>query len=297
MAQIIETATGTIEKVDVDPVTLDLIENGLRNARYEMDEVLFRTALSPGIREQHDEFPLIGDPDGKMVVGQFGLSIPDFLDGFDDTIEEGDVLLTSDPYACGAAISHANDWLIVVPIFKDGRVVGLGVDVRAHVRRGRQDAVVHADRRPHHLRGGRGHPALQALPQGRAQRRRAADHPQPGPQARLEPRRPQRPGRRLPHRRPPGGRDVRPVRHRHLPLGARRAAAAQLRRHEGAAVDGVRGGPHALVHRLHLRRRRRQRPVRAEAVADPHRRQGAPGLHRLLARRRPGRSTTTSTRT
>ena len=59
-----------------------------------------------------------------MVVGQFGLSIPDFLEGFDDTVEEGDVLLTSDPYACGAAISHANDWLMVVPIFKDGRVVG-----------------------------------------------------------------------------------------------------------------------------------------------------------------------------
>src|SRR3954465_10236550 len=124
MARIIETATGDVPKGDVDPVTLDLIENGLRNARYEMDEVLFRTALSPGIREQHDEFPLIADPDGKMVVGQFGLSIPDFLDGFDGTIEEGDVLLTSDPYACGAAISHANDWLVVVPIFHGGRVVG-----------------------------------------------------------------------------------------------------------------------------------------------------------------------------
>jgi len=76
MATIAETATGTVDKPDVDPVTLDLIENGLRNARYEMDEVLFRTALSPGIREQHDEFPLIGDPSGKMVVGQFGLSVP-----------------------------------------------------------------------------------------------------------------------------------------------------------------------------------------------------------------------------
>jgi N-methylhydantoinase B len=124
MARIVETATGTVDPVDVDPVTLDLIENGLRNARYEMDEVLFRTALSPGIREQHDEFPLIADPSGRMVVGQFGLSIPDFLDGFAGTIEEGDVLLTSDPYACGAAISHANDWLVVTPIFVDGRVVG-----------------------------------------------------------------------------------------------------------------------------------------------------------------------------
>src|SRR6185295_5157050 len=61
MAQIIEHANSAVAAVDVDVVTLDIIENALRNARYEMDEVLFRTALSPGIREQHDEFPLIGD--------------------------------------------------------------------------------------------------------------------------------------------------------------------------------------------------------------------------------------------
>ncbi|HEU5392229.1 MAG TPA: hydantoinase B/oxoprolinase family protein [Streptosporangiaceae bacterium] len=124
MATVIQRDTTPLDRVDVDPVTLDLIENGLRNARYEMDEVLFRTALSPGIREQHDEFPLIADPSGKMVVGQFGLSIPDFLDGFDGEIGEGDVLLTSDPYACGAAISHANDWLVVLPVYVEGRLVG-----------------------------------------------------------------------------------------------------------------------------------------------------------------------------
>jgi len=124
MAQIIETATAPLARVPVDPITLDIVENALRNARHEMDEVLFRTALSPGIREQHDEFPLIGDPSGRMVVGQFGLSIPALLDRFEGTIEEGDVLLTSDPYSCDGAISHANDWLVVMPIFVDGRVVG-----------------------------------------------------------------------------------------------------------------------------------------------------------------------------
>ena len=124
MARIIETNTAPFINVDVDVVTLDLVENGLRNARYEMDEVLFRTALSPGIREQHDEFPLISDRAGKMVVGQFGLSVPALLDRFEETIEEGDVLLTSDPYACDAAISHANDWLVVLPIFFEGRIVG-----------------------------------------------------------------------------------------------------------------------------------------------------------------------------
>src|ERR687893_3186836 len=124
MAQIVETATGAVERPAVDPVTLDIIENALRNARYEMDEVLFRTALSPGIREQHDEFPLIGDAQGRMVVGQFGLSIPALLDRYEGTINDGDVLLTSDPYSCDGAISHANDWLVVMPIYHEGRVVG-----------------------------------------------------------------------------------------------------------------------------------------------------------------------------
>ncbi len=124
MARLIQTSDEPFRSVEVDLVTLDLIENGLRNARYEMDEVLFRTALSPGIREQHDEFPLIANAEGKMMVGQFGLSIPDFLDNFHGDIEEGDVLLTSDPYSCGAAISHANDWLVVMPIYVEGRIVG-----------------------------------------------------------------------------------------------------------------------------------------------------------------------------
>src|SRR5512141_2691334 len=123
MAKLIETATTPLRSVEVDVVTLDLVENALRNARYEMDEVLFRTALSPGIREQHDEFPLIANREGKMVVGQFGLSVPDFLENFEGTIEEGDVLLTSDPYSCGGSISHANDWLVVMPIYFEGRII------------------------------------------------------------------------------------------------------------------------------------------------------------------------------
>ena len=147
----------------VDPVTLDLIENALRNARYEMDEVLFRTALSPGIREQHDEFPLIGDPSGKMVVGQFGLSIPDFLDGLrrDDRGGRRPAhlrplrLRRRDQPRQRLADRHAD--------LPRGPGRGVGVDVRAHVRRRRQDPLLDADRRPHDLRGGRGHPALQAL--------------------------------------------------------------------------------------------------------------------------------------
>lgn len=113
-----------IPDIDIDPVTLDIIEGALRNARHEMDAVLFRTAMSPVIREQHDEFPMITDPKGRMVVGQFGSYIAQMMEEYDEVIEPGDVILTSDPYKCGGAISHVNDFLICVPLFHDGELVG-----------------------------------------------------------------------------------------------------------------------------------------------------------------------------
>ena len=63
----------------IDTVTLDLIENALSNARHEMDAVLFRSAMSPVIREQHDEIPMITDPKGRMIVGQFGSYVAEML--------------------------------------------------------------------------------------------------------------------------------------------------------------------------------------------------------------------------
>lgn len=122
-ARIIETNDTPFRKVDIDPVTLDIIENALRNARIEMDATLVRTAMSPGIREQGDAFPLIADPKGKMIVGQFGSFIDGFLKGYDDRIEDGDMIFLSDPYSCEGAISHSNDWLVLLPVFKDGRLL------------------------------------------------------------------------------------------------------------------------------------------------------------------------------
>jgi len=122
-ATIIETNTTPFAKTAVDTITLDIIENALRNAREEMDATLFRTAMSPGIREQGDAFPLIADREGLMVVGQFGSFIDGFLNGYDGDIEEGDMIWLADPYSCEGAVSHNNDWLIIRPIFVKGRLV------------------------------------------------------------------------------------------------------------------------------------------------------------------------------
>jgi N-methylhydantoinase B len=121
--RIIETDPKPFRKVEIDPVTLDIIENALRNARVEMDTTLVRTAMSPGIREQGDAFPLIADHKGRMIVGQFGSYIGPFLEGYEGTLEDGDMIFLSDPYSVGGAISHSNDWLVLLPVFKDGRLI------------------------------------------------------------------------------------------------------------------------------------------------------------------------------
>src|SRR5574337_990914 len=122
-AKIIQSNADPFQDVELDSITLDIIENALRNARAEMDAVLFRTAMSPGIREQHDAFPLIANNEGKMVVGQFGSFIYGFLEGSEGSVEEGDIVLTNDPYSCNGAVSHLNDWLALMPILHGGRLV------------------------------------------------------------------------------------------------------------------------------------------------------------------------------
>ena len=83
MATIEKPRIAEIPDIDVDPVTIDIIEGALKSARYEMDAVLFRSAMSPVIREQHDEFPMLTDPQGRMVVGQFGAYINEMMDAWD----------------------------------------------------------------------------------------------------------------------------------------------------------------------------------------------------------------------
>jgi N-methylhydantoinase B len=112
------------ESRKLDTVSLDLIENALRNARHEMDAVLFRSAMSPVIREQHDEFPMICDAKGRMIVGQFGSYVANMLKQSGFELEPGDVILQNDPYACAGAISHLNDFMVMVPVFHQGDLVG-----------------------------------------------------------------------------------------------------------------------------------------------------------------------------
>ena len=182
--------------------------------------MLFRTAMSPGIREQHDEFPMIADRDGRMVVGQFGSFIDGFLNTYQGEIEEGDIFLTSDPYTCDGAISHANDWLVLLPIYREGALVGWAA-MFGHMTDvgGKVPGSLPTDATSIYEEGvvvpptklyRRGVLATEALRAG----------PQPGPHAALEPQRLQRDRGGLPRPRPPGHGAVRPLRRRDLSVDA-----------------------------------------------------------------------------
>ena len=122
-----QTLPDFVREHDIDRVTLDIIENALKNIREEMDRVLVTTAVSPIIREQADEFPLIADRQGRMIVGQFGSPVSVVIENSPYTIEElkdGDVIALNDPYMMEGATSHLPDLLLVRPIFYEEDLIG-----------------------------------------------------------------------------------------------------------------------------------------------------------------------------
>src|SRR5665213_603789 len=71
-AQIVQTNNTPFRDVKVDPITLDIIENALRNARTEMDAVLFRTA-SISVRALRSAFSMMSKVMGSTLTSRNGV--------------------------------------------------------------------------------------------------------------------------------------------------------------------------------------------------------------------------------
>ena len=127
--QKLEEAKKVVKDIPTVPT---LIGSSLASIRAEMDTLMLRCSMSPAIREQQDEFNVITNPSGMMLVGQFGSFIGQFLKiwnykvsrGEADPIEEGDVFVTNDVYEVEGAVSHLNDVIVLLPIWFEHRLVG-----------------------------------------------------------------------------------------------------------------------------------------------------------------------------
>ncbi|RAL13402.1 uncharacterized protein BO97DRAFT_450087 [Aspergillus homomorphus CBS 101889] len=113
-----------VQTVQSTPLIPTLIASALASIRSEMDTLMLRCSMSPAIREQQDEFNVITTAEGKMLVGQFGSFITQFLRAWKGTIEEGDMFITNDTYMIEGAVTHLNDVVVLLPIFHEHRLLG-----------------------------------------------------------------------------------------------------------------------------------------------------------------------------
>lgn len=122
-----------------DPVTAEVVRQGLNAAADQMMVALRRTAFSPVIYEMIDFACALYDTDARMLAQ--ARSLPSFLgtlgfcieaavkaSGGEAELEPGDVLWSTDGYANG---SHPQDAVIVVPVFCGNALVGYSV-IKAH---------------------------------------------------------------------------------------------------------------------------------------------------------------------
>ncbi len=117
-----------------DPITTEIIRNGVIAVTEEMKTNLTRTAYNTIIYEALDFTTGLFTADGETV--SIGIGLPMFIRGMSevvkaklrhfgkDNIHPGDILVTNDAYTTG---SHLNHVTFSLPIFHEGELVGFAV--------------------------------------------------------------------------------------------------------------------------------------------------------------------------
>jgi N-methylhydantoinase B len=125
--------------VSVDPITLEVVREGLSSIVREMRITLVRTAYSSILYEGEDFSCVLMDGDAQIIAMSRGQDHPLHIvpiswsmkavrERFGDDIHEGDIFLHNDPYTGG---THLNDVAMIYPMFVEGRLFLFPV-VRAH---------------------------------------------------------------------------------------------------------------------------------------------------------------------
>src|SRR5690606_24818042 len=115
---------------DVDPVTVEIVRNGLLAVTEEMKTNLMRTAYNLIIYEALDFTVGLFTTEGETI--SIGLGLPMFIRGMSETvrakirhfglenIHPGDILVTNDAYTTG---SHLNHFTFTMPVFHEGKLI------------------------------------------------------------------------------------------------------------------------------------------------------------------------------
>jgi N-methylhydantoinase B len=115
--------------IAIDPITLEVLTQGLISVVREMRATVMRTAKSVAIYEAKDFSCGLFAPDSQVVaqsedIGSHVVPMPwtvqSAMAKLGDGLEPGDVILVNDPYVGG---THLNDVTIISPVFLDDRLI------------------------------------------------------------------------------------------------------------------------------------------------------------------------------
>ena len=121
----------------IDPITLEVVCEGLRAIVKEMRATIIRASFSSVIYELDDFSCALFNPAAEMVaqsddhpghVMPMPWSVRCAMEDFEDDIEEGDVIILNDAYRGG---THLNDVTVLFPVFAGGELF-IFPAVRAH---------------------------------------------------------------------------------------------------------------------------------------------------------------------
>jgi N-methylhydantoinase B len=133
-------ATQPTTRVELDPITLEMLWSRLISIVEESESTLVRTSFSPIVGEADDHSAALLDAKGNLLA-QTPSAMPAFIGILDhtarvllqhypvETLQPGDVLTTNDPWIC---CGHLNDLNVMRPIFHQGRVVAFSANT-AHL--------------------------------------------------------------------------------------------------------------------------------------------------------------------
>ncbi len=131
----------TSPRVDtIDPITLEIVWNGLRSINDETWITIQKSAFSTNIKERHDHSTAIADAQGKLIA-QAEWSLPIHLASmlglmeilikrYGDDIHEGDIFIANDPHVAGG--THLPDISLVSPVFVEGKLAAFVANLGHH---------------------------------------------------------------------------------------------------------------------------------------------------------------------
>ncbi|UXX83169.1 hydantoinase B/oxoprolinase family protein [Roseovarius pelagicus] len=117
----------------VDPITFEVVSNALVGVAEQMAATILRTSYSTVVREMLDYSTAVFDPNGHIIaqscripihLNSMSRSLRTTLDGIIPIEEwdEGDIIITNDPYLGG---QHLPDVQTFMPVYADGKIVAI----------------------------------------------------------------------------------------------------------------------------------------------------------------------------